>query len=314
MVERDKNHPSVIIWSLGNESGYGPNHDAAAGWVRGRDPSRPLHYEGAIKRDWSGGRSATDVVCPMYAPSRRDRGVGRDGIDDPRPLILCEYSHAMGNSNGGLADYYAAFERHDALQGGFVWEWVDHGIRPRPTTGPRATGPTAATSATMPNDANFCADGLVWPDRTPHPALARAQVPRAAGRRRGASASGRFRIRNRHDFVDARPSCRGEWELTVDGEAVRRGRLPRAPRPAGRGLDVALDAPGGRPGRAVRHVPLLPPRADRVGAGGARGRLAAARAAAAGCGPRAGRAGGPSAGGVLEAAGTRAVVDPRRAC
>ena len=67
MVERDKNHPSVILWSLGNESGYGPNHDAAAGWVRGRDPSRPLHYEGAIALDWSGGHRATDVVCPMYA-------------------------------------------------------------------------------------------------------------------------------------------------------------------------------------------------------------------------------------------------------
>ena len=128
MVERDKNHPSVILWSLGNESGYGPNHDAAAGWVRARDPSRPLHYEGAIRRDWSGGRAATDIVCPMYpeidaieAHARRD--------DDPRPIILCEYSHAMGNSNGGLADYFAAFDRHPALQGGFVWEWIDHGIR-----------------------------------------------------------------------------------------------------------------------------------------------------------------------------------------
>ena len=77
MVERDKNHPSVILWSLGNESGYGPNHDAAAGWMRARDPSRPLHYEGAINRDWSGGRRATDIVCPMYPTverSRRGRG------------------------------------------------------------------------------------------------------------------------------------------------------------------------------------------------------------------------------------------------
>ena len=137
-----------------------------------RDPSRPLHYEGAIRCDWSGGQPRDRRRLPDVRPSRGDRGVGARRDDDRRPLILCEYSHAMGNSNGGLADYFAAFERHDALQGGFVWEWVDHGIRQhrRPTAA--STGPTAATSATTPNDANFCADGLVWPDRTPHPALA----------------------------------------------------------------------------------------------------------------------------------------------
>ena len=128
MVERDKNHPSVILWSLGNESGYGPNHDAAADWLRERDPTRPLHYEGAINRDWGGGHRATDIVCPMYADVDSIEAYARDS-DDPRPLILCEFSHAMGNSNGGLADYYAAFDRHDALQGGFIWEWIDHGIR-----------------------------------------------------------------------------------------------------------------------------------------------------------------------------------------
>src|SRR5262249_4733734 len=128
MVERDKNHPSVILWSLGNESGYGPNHDATAGWVRSRDRSRPLHYEGALRRDRSAGRNASDIVCPMYPEvDALVAFAARD--DDPRPIIPCEYSHAMGNSNGGLADYYAAFERHGALQGGFVWEWIDHGIR-----------------------------------------------------------------------------------------------------------------------------------------------------------------------------------------
>ena len=83
MVERDKNHPSVICWSLGNESGYGPNHDATAGWIRGRDPSRPLHYEGAIKFDWAGGRRATDIVCPMYPELDDDRGVGRAAATTP---------------------------------------------------------------------------------------------------------------------------------------------------------------------------------------------------------------------------------------
>ena len=139
MVERDKNHPSVILWSLGNESGYGENHDAAAGWIRGRDPSRPLHYEGAIRRDWLGGHRATDVVCPMYPEVDKIEAFAKRD-DDPRPLILCEYSHAMGNSNGGLADYFAAFERHGALQGGFVWEWVDHGIRQTDSARPRLLG------------------------------------------------------------------------------------------------------------------------------------------------------------------------------
>ena len=170
MVERDKNHPSVIFWSLGNESGYGPNHDAAAGWVRARDPSRPLHYEGAIRRDWRGGRSATDVVCPMYADVDSIEAWAAKKTDDPRPLILCEYSHAMGNSNGGLADYFAAFRQHDALQGGFIWEWVDHGIRQRDKQRPEYWA-YGGDFGDTPHDSNFCADGIVWPDRTPHPAL-----------------------------------------------------------------------------------------------------------------------------------------------
>ena len=158
MVERDKNHPSVILWSLGNESGYGPNHDAAAGWIRGDDPTRPLHYEGAIARDWSGGHGAAHRhrLPDVRRPSTRSRRGRRPATpDDPRPLILCEYSHAMGNSNGGLADYWAAFESHDGLQGGFIWEWIDHGIRTHGRARARRTGPTAATSATSPTTSNF---------------------------------------------------------------------------------------------------------------------------------------------------------------
>jgi beta-galactosidase len=222
MVERDKNHPSVILWSLGNESGYGPNHDAAAGWVRSADPSRPLHYEGAIKYDWSGGRAASDVVCPMYASVEEIEAWAERG-GDSRPLILCEYSHAMGNSNGGLADYFAAFDRHDALQGGFVWEWIDHGIRRTDERG-REYWAYGGDFGDEPNDANFCADGLVWPDRTPHPAL--FELKHLAQPLRVESARGRrFRIRNRQDFADL-DAFRGEWETTVDGEVARRGRLP----------------------------------------------------------------------------------------
>jgi beta-galactosidase len=212
MVERDKNHPSVILWSLGNESGYGPNHDAAADWLRARDPTRPLHYEGAINRDWSGGHRATDVVCPMY-PDVDSIEAFAEFSDDPRPLILCEFSHAMGNSNGGLADYYAAFDRHDALQGGFVWEWIDHGIK---------VGDHWAYGGDFGeqrHDANFCADGLVWPDRTPHPAMYELKYL-AAPLELEHLGEGRFRIHNRNLFTGL-DHLHGEWEggeLPTSGE------------------------------------------------------------------------------------------------
>ncbi|HEY3183377.1 MAG TPA: glycoside hydrolase family 2 TIM barrel-domain containing protein, partial [Gaiellaceae bacterium] len=218
MVERDKNHPSVILWSLGNESGYGPNHDAAAGWVRFRDPSRPLHYEGAIKFDWAGGRAASDIVCPMYA-SVEDIDAWAKSNDDPRPLILCEYSHAMGNSNGGLADYYATFDGHDRLQGGFVWEWIDHGIRQTAPNG-REHWAYGGDFGDEPNDANFCADGLVWPDRTPHPAMNELKfLARPVGVEQ--TGAGRFRVVSKRDFAGL-DDFRGTWELS-DG---RKGRLP----------------------------------------------------------------------------------------
>ncbi len=247
MVERDKNHPSVILWSLGNESGYGPNHDAAAGWVRGRDPSRPLHYEGAIALDWSGGHRATDVVCPMYA-SVEDIETWAETTTDSRPLILCEYSHAMGNW-GGLADYAAAFERHGRLQGGFVWEWVDHGIWARDARG-RAYWKYGGDFGETPHDANFCADGLVWPDRTPHPGL---QELRFVSRPVSVEAHGgrRFRIHNRRDFAEL-TDLRGTWELTVDGTVERRGTLPTLDVWAGGWLDVRLDL--GHAGRGERFV------------------------------------------------------------
>ena len=238
MVERDKNHPSVILWSLGNESGYGPNHDAAAGWVRSRDPSRPLHYEGAIRRNWTGGRAATDIVCPMY-PEVADIEAFARG-DDPRPMVLCEYSHAMGNSNGGLADYFAAFDRHGALQGGFIWEWVDHGIRVTDEHG-REYWAYGGDFGDEPNDANFCADGLVWPDRTPHPALFEfkhlSQPVRVEPVDAGA---GRFRVVSRLDFADL-TSLRGTWEITRNGAVVRKGTLPQLRVPPRGAAPVRID-------------------------------------------------------------------------
>jgi beta-galactosidase len=232
MVERDKNHPSVILWSLGNESGYGPNHDAAAGWVRFRDPSRPLHYEGAIRSDWSGGVAATDIVCPMYPEVERVEAWAKSN-DDTRPMILCEYSHAMGNSNGGLADYYALFDRYDQLQGGFIWEWVDHGIRKTDTRGRTYWG-YGGDFGDEPNDVNFCTDGLVWPDRTPHPAMRELKYlacPVAVSQ----LGRGRFRISSTRDFLGL-DDFRGTWETSLG----QHGTLPAL---RGRRVDVRVPVP-----------------------------------------------------------------------
>ncbi|MER6122449.1 glycoside hydrolase family 2 TIM barrel-domain containing protein [Streptomyces sp. NPDC001795] len=187
MVLRDKNHPSVIIWSLGNESDYGAHHDAAAGWVRRYDPTRPLQYEGAAKRGWADPDLASDIACPMYAPIEDCVAHALSG-EQTKPLIQCEYSHAMGNSNGTLADHWAAIESTPGLQGGFIWEFWDHGILQRVSDG-RPAGRAGAglydNGVAAPghrwayggdfgetiHDGAFIADGVVFPDRTPKPAL-----------------------------------------------------------------------------------------------------------------------------------------------
>ncbi|WP_406262404.1 DUF4981 domain-containing protein [Streptomyces chartreusis] len=187
MVLRDKNHPSVIVWSLGNESDYGANHDAAAGWLRRHDPTRPLQYEGAAKLGWADPDVASDIACPMYASLEDCLAHALSG-QQTKPLIQCEYSHAMGNSNGTLADHWAAIEATPGLQGGFIWEFWDHGILQRVSDG-RPAGRGGAglydNGVAAPgyrwayggdfgesiHDGAFIADGVVFPDRTPKPAM-----------------------------------------------------------------------------------------------------------------------------------------------
>ncbi|MEE3096493.1 MAG: glycoside hydrolase family 2 TIM barrel-domain containing protein, partial [Pseudomonadota bacterium] len=189
MVRRDLNHPSVIIWSLGNESGYGGNHEAMAAWVRKADPSRPIQYEGG-----GADTSVTDIICPMYArvlddmPSPYGRpaysiqswaDLQADLGERARPVILCEYAHAMGNSLGNFSDYWDAFRANPRLQGGFIWDWVDQGLTRVSDDGVPyfAYGGDFGDEI---NDRQFCINGLVFPDRTPHPSLLeakRAQQP-----------------------------------------------------------------------------------------------------------------------------------------
>ncbi|HEY5877189.1 MAG TPA: glycoside hydrolase family 2 TIM barrel-domain containing protein, partial [Ilumatobacteraceae bacterium] len=226
MVERDKNHPCVILWSLGNESGYGENHDALAGWIRSYDPSRPLHYEGAVfHAGWvDGGLTSSDIVCPMYSPIDAVRAYGERGAGS-RPLIMCEYSHAMGNSNGSLADYWAVFESTPGLQGGFIWEWKDHGLVQRLADG-RERFAYGGQFGDEPNDGNFVADGLVHADLTPHPAMREvAWVHRPVAVRAG---RGGLVISNRRSFTEL-DDLRASWQLRVDGDITRSGTL-RVPR------------------------------------------------------------------------------------
>ncbi len=241
MVVRDRHHPSVIFWSLGNESGFGINHDALAALVRSLDPTRPLHYEGAIfharngeTEVWrNGGRYATDVVCPMYPSIQAIVEYARSGAD--RPLVMCEYSHAMGNSNGSLADYWAAVESEPLLAGGFVWEWKDHGLRQSVDITGKDSGKVQnkgkgrSKSANWryayggqfgdtPNDGNFVADGVNAPDLTPHPVmreLAWAYRPVAVT----ASGTTQFVVHNRQSHVGL-CALRGTLSVLVAGTTV----------------------------------------------------------------------------------------------
>lgn len=239
MVERDKNHPSIILWSLGNETRYSANHDAMAGWIRGYDPSRPLHFEPAVyiqgtdvhfqapEKIYDMGYRGTDIVCPMYPELSTliEWATDKDHPDQTRPLIMCEYSHAMGNSNGGLAEYYDAFEKYPGLQGGFIWEWVDHGLK-RTTADGQEYWAYGGDYGDTPNDLNFVCDGLVWPDRKPHPGIFEfkhlAQPVKVVSYN---AKSGILEIKNRRDFATL-SGIRCDWELKVNGTLVAKGKLP----------------------------------------------------------------------------------------
>ena len=228
MVERDRNHPSIIVWSLGNESGYGSNHDALAGWIRRTDPSRPLHYEGAVFHDgWvDGGRPATDLVCPMYPTIDAIREYGEAGLGD-RPLVMCEYSHAMGNSNGSLADYWDVITATPGLQGGFLWEWKDHGLRQTLADGTVRLA-YGGQFDDEPNDGNFVADGLVSADLVPHPAMHEvAWVHRPVTVTKGRTRA-TIRVTNRQSFSGLEALI-GTWSLLVDGVVTKKGALPLPP-------------------------------------------------------------------------------------
>lgn len=218
MWERTKNHASIIVWSLGNEAGSGQNFRDCAAWLKRKDPSRPIQYEQAFEEDY------TDIVCPMY-PSP-DAIAAYAAKKPHRPLIMCEYAHAMGNSLGSLADYWKVIKQHDCLQGGFIWDWVDQGFAEQTADGRKYWtfggdyGPEG-----VPSDNNFCINGLVFPDRSEHPMAAEVRkIYQPIALAATNLSAGYITIINEDPFAHyRRPQL--HWSWSGDGEIYASGTL-----------------------------------------------------------------------------------------
>lgn len=247
MVQRDRNHPSIIIWSLGNESGHGVNHDALYRWIKSEDPSRPVQYEGG-----GANTAATDIICPMYARVDQDQpfpAVPKWSIKkwlsmpgEQRPLILCEYAHAMGNSFGGFAKYWQAFRQYPRLQGGFVWDWVDQSLIKHDDNG-KAWSAYGGDFGDTPNDRQFCMNGLVFADRTPHPALYEAkheqqffQFTLLPGAERQIEVTSEYLFRRSDNEVL-------HWSIAQDGNPLAAGQIVLDIAPQGRQVITLPDCP-----------------------------------------------------------------------
>ncbi|MHB0756722.1 beta-galactosidase, LacZ type [Polaribacter sp. M15] len=236
MFERDKNHPSIVTWSLGNEAGNGDNFYATYAWLKKHDTTRPTQYEGAT------GYENTDIQAPMYWPIKKMiKYVKEDGS---RPLIQCEYAHAMGNSLGNFQDYWDVIEAYPTMQGGFIWDWVDQGLL---TTNDKneefwAYGGDLG-GAHLQNDNNFCLNGIVNPDRTPHPALYETKkVYQYVKFKQTNLNAGEIEIRNIYDFTNLN-TLTFSWKLLENGVEVAEGNLPVIDVPPYQSTKIKIDIP-----------------------------------------------------------------------
>ncbi|GLC80359.1 glycoside hydrolase family 2 TIM barrel-domain containing protein [Lacrimispora brassicae] len=226
LVERDKNRPSVVIWSMGNECAYGCTFEAALAWTKAFDPSRLTHYEGARYRARSKSYdfSNLDLYSRMY-PSLEDihEYMGRN---TGKPFILCEYSHAMGNGPGDLEDYFKVFDQYDGICGGFVWEWCDHAIYQGRTLEGKPMYLYGGDHGEYPHDGNFCMDGLVYPDRRPHTGLMEFKnVYRPARLVSFDQEKKELVLHNPMDFTNLNDYAVIGYEVTCDGEIIAKGIL-----------------------------------------------------------------------------------------
>ena len=223
MVERDKNHPCVIIWSLGNEGGDGVNFVATSKWIKQRDMSRPVVYEPARL----GGH--TDIVAPMYPLIGTLKHYAKNYTD--RPFIMCEYCHAMGNSVGNLQDYWDVIEKYRMLQGGCIWDWVDQGLRKKDPVNSKEFWAYGGDFGDCPNDGIFCVNGLVQPDRIPNPHLHEvSKVYQSIKVLSFDSDQNLAVVKNKYNFLNLKDFVSMKWEIVTDGLVVIGGQI---------GIDIA---------------------------------------------------------------------------
>jgi beta-galactosidase len=269
MVERDRNHPSIIMWSLGNESGMGPNHAAMAGWIKDRDPTRLVHYEGACGDPTDPNYivpgspeyddtarfvgnptdpAYVDVMSRMYPNVQEWEDMATSMTNGDRPILACEYAHAMGNSVGNLAEHWEMIRKYDRLIGAYIWDWIDQGIwvdkklvamrkehgQPVPAAwNGKPFWAYGGDFGDQPNSGNFCCNGVLSPDRKPKPAMWECKKVAEPIRvelidRRSAT----FKITNRYEVLDL-SHIEGVWILLEDGKPLAEGRLPELNTPAG---------------------------------------------------------------------------------
>ncbi|GGK12110.1 beta-galactosidase [Yeosuana aromativorans] len=236
MFERDKNHPCIVIWSLGNEAGNGSNFFATYDWLKQHDTTRPTQYEGATSY------SNTDIQPPMYWPI--EKMIEYTKQNNTRPLIQCEYAHAMGNSTGNFQDYWDVIEAYDIMQGGFIWDWVDQGILTTNEAGQSywAYGGDLG-GFDLQNDKNFCINGIVNPDRTAHPALNEVKkVYQYIKFMPTNLKAGDISIKNIYDFTNLN-EFEFTWEVLENGHAVVSGSLPTLDIPSYGTKTVKIDLP-----------------------------------------------------------------------
>lgn len=243
-VMRDKNAPCVIFWSMGNESGYGPNLEKAAAWIKSFDKDMLVHYEGSLYQLEGTRRndiSNLDVFSRMYASIEETE----DCIDMPwanKPFVQCEYVHAMGNGPGDLEDYWQQIYKYDKYMGGFVWEWCDHAIYMGMTAEGRDKYYYGGDWGEYPSDGNFCMDGLVFPDRTPHTGLLEHKnVTRPARAVAVDLENGKIIIQNKLDFLNLKDTMTAIFEISKDGVVVETGAVKDLDIPAKTEKEVTLN-------------------------------------------------------------------------
>ena len=221
MVKRDKNHPSIIVWSMGNEAGDGPNFLAAYQAVKALNTNRPIHYERAEKMT-TVTEKHTDIIGNMYASIEWvEKWVG---TDSERPFIWCEYSHAMGNSSGNFKEYWDLVHKYSQIQGGFIWDWMDQGLTKYDASGTKFWGYGGHFEPEgVYNDGNFCFNGLIDPDHTPHPALFEVKkVYQNINFVDAGIANGKVSVSNEQFFNDL-DSYLIRWELLENGKVLQKG-------------------------------------------------------------------------------------------